>query len=164
MEKFYELSISGEESKLHKMIVPAMIISLFLAAGIFIFTGLIPALIFLILICLPLFIAKRLTMVEYDYEFTDGELEISAIYERVRRKVKGNINLRKIEIVAPLGNSELKRYSNVKVCDFTSGYSNEPVYGMIFSEEGIMKKVLFEPGEEMLAGIASQVPGKVVKQ
>ena len=34
----------------------------------------------------------------------------------------------------------LKRYSNVKVCDFTSGYSNEPVYGMIFSEEGIMKK------------------------
>ena len=34
MEKFYELSISGEESKLHKMIVPAMIISLFLAAGI----------------------------------------------------------------------------------------------------------------------------------
>ena len=72
MEKFYELSISGEESKLHKMIVPAMIISLFLAAGIFIFTGLIPALIFLILICLPLFIAKRLTMVEYDYEFTDG--------------------------------------------------------------------------------------------
>ena len=35
---------------------------------------------------------------------------------------------------------------------------------MIFSEEGIMKKVLFEPGEEMLAGIASQVPGKVVKQ
>ena len=80
-----------------------------------IFTGLIPALIFLILICLPLFIAKRLTMVEYDYEFTDGELEISAIYERVRRKVKGNINLREIEIIAPLGNSELNRYSNVKV-------------------------------------------------
>ncbi|XZI80927.1 hypothetical protein ACSXED_06860 [Clostridium perfringens] len=115
MEKFYELSISGEESKIHKMIVPAMIISLFLAAGIFIFTGLIPALIFLILICLPLFIAKRLTMVEYDYEFTDGELEISAIYERVRRKVKGNINLREVEIIAPLGNSELNRYSNVKV-------------------------------------------------
>lgn len=115
MEKFYELSISGEESKLHKMIVSAMIISLFLAAGIFIFTGLIPALIFLILICLPLFIAKRLTMVEYDYEFTDGELEISAIYERVRRKVKGNINLREVEIIAPLGNSELNRYSNVKV-------------------------------------------------
>lgn len=117
MEKFYELSISGEESKLHKMIVPAMIISLFLAAGIFIFTGLIPTLIFLILIliCLPLFIAKRLTMVEYDYEFTDGELEISAIYERVRRKVKGNINLREVEIIAPLGNSELNRYSNVKV-------------------------------------------------
>ncbi len=116
MEKFYELSISGEESKLHKMIVPTMIISLFLAKqGIFIFTGLIPALIFLILICLPLFIAKRLTMVEYDYEFTDGELEISAIYERVRRKVKGNINLREVEIIAPLGNSELKRYSNVKV-------------------------------------------------
>ena len=54
-------------------------------------------------------------MVEYDYEFTDGELEISAIYERVRRKVKGNINLREIEIIAPLGNSELNRYSNVKV-------------------------------------------------
>ncbi len=116
MEKFYELSISGEESKLHKMIVPAMIISLFLATGIFIFTGLIPAFdIFNSNMFLPLFIAKRLTMVEYDYEFTDGELEISAIYERVRRKVKGNINLREVEIVAPLGNSELKRYSNVKV-------------------------------------------------
>lgn len=115
MEKFYELSIKSEESALHKLITPVMIISLFFAAGIFMFVGLIPALIFLLIICLPLFIAKRLSMVEYDYEFTDGELEISAIYERVRRKVKGNINLREVEIVAPLGNGELKRYSNAKV-------------------------------------------------
>ena len=67
-------------------------------------------------------------------------------------------------VLAPESAEVLKRYSNAKVCDFTSGYSNEPVYGMIFSEEGMMKKVLFEPGEEMLAGIASQVPGKVVKK
>ena len=67
-------------------------------------------------------------------------------------------------ILAPESAEALKRYSNVKVYNFTSGYMKEPVYGMIFSEEGIMKKVLFEPGEEMLAGIASQVPGKVVKQ
>ncbi|MGG5462079.1 hypothetical protein [Clostridium sp. B9] len=115
MEKFYELSIRSEESTLHKIIAPAMILSLFIAAGIFMFVNFIFAAIFLIVICLPLFILKRLSMVEYDYEFTDGELEISAIYERVRRKVKGNINLKDIEIAAPIGHAELNRYSNAKV-------------------------------------------------
>lgn len=115
MEKFYELCITGKESALHKILAQATIISLFLAAGIFIFLNSITTIIFLVAITLPLFVCKRLSMVEYDYEFTDGELEIGAIYERVRRKVKGNINLRDIEIAAPLGHAELNRYSTVKV-------------------------------------------------
>ncbi|MDZ5252415.1 hypothetical protein [Clostridium sp. LIBA-8841] len=164
MEKFYELSIKSEESALHKLIAPVMIISLFFAAGIFMFVGLIPALIFLLIICLPLFIAKRLSMVEYDYEFTDGELEISAIYERVRRKVKGNINLREVEIVAPLGNSELKRYSNAKVKKCYNKVQNDKkVYVIVVRWE--TKMVAYEVliNQKMLDLFFFSNPQKVIR-
>lgn len=164
MEKFYELSISGDEPKLHKIIVPAMGLSLFLAAGAFIFMGLIPALIFLILICLPLFIAKRLTMVEYDYEFTDGELEISAIYERVRRKVKGNIDLREVEVIAPLGNSALDRYSNAKVIKcYTNPQEGKQVYVIVVRWETKMVAYEILVDKKLLDLIFFSNPQKVIR-
>lgn len=109
-------------------------------------------------------LTMRICDVEYEYQYINGYFDVDKIFHKEHRKNIFEANMANLVILAPESAEVLKRYSNVKVCDFTSGYSNEPVYGMIFSEEGMMKKVLFEPGEEMLAGIASQVPGKVVKQ
>ena len=89
---------------------------------------------------------------EYEYQYINGYFDVDKIFHKEHRKNIFEANMVNLVILAPESAEVLKRYSN------------EPVYGMIFSEEGIMKKVLFEPGEEMLAGIASQVPGKVVKQ
>ena len=112
----------------------------------------------------PVFLVMRICDVEYEYQYINGYFDVDKIFHKEHRKNIFEANMANLVIMAPESAEVLKRYSNVKVCDFTSGYSNEPVYGMIFSEEGMMKKVLFEPGEEMLAGIASQVPGKVVKK
>ena len=97
-------------------------------------------------------LVMRICDVEYEYQYINGYFDVDKIFHKEHRKNIFEANMVNLVILAPESAEVLKRYSN------------EPVYGMIFSEEGIMKKVLFEPGEEMLAGIASQVPGKVVKQ
>lgn len=164
MDKFYELCIREEESTLHKILKPATIISLFLAAGIFIFLGLIQSIVFLVIISLPLFMCKRLSMVEYDYEFTDGELDISAIYERVRRKVKGNINLKDIEIAAPLGHAELNRYSNAKSkkC-YVIPKEGKKVYVVVVREESKMVAYELLLDQKMIDLFFFSNPQKVIR-
>lgn len=109
------------------------------------------------------FLMVRICDVEYEYQYINGYFDVDKIFYKARRKNIFEANMANLVVIAPESAAALSRYSNVKVYDFTSGYGNESVYGMVFSEEGILKKVLFEPGEKMLAGIASQVPGKVVR-
>ena len=108
-------------------------------------------------------LVMRICDVEYEYQYINGYFDVDKIFHKERRKNIFEANMANLVVLAPESAEALKRYPNAKVYDFTSGYGKEPVYGMIFSEDGVLKKVLFEPGEQMLTGIASQVPGKVVK-
>lgn len=105
----------------------------------------------------------RICDVEYEYQYINGYFDVDKIFCKARRKNVFEANMANLVIIAPESADSLNRYSNARVYDFTSGYGREAVYGMVFSEKGMLKKVLFEPGEKMLTGIAVQVPGKVVK-
>ncbi len=108
-------------------------------------------------------LVMRICDVEYEYQYINGYFDVDKIFHKARRKNIFEANMSNLVIIAPESADGLNRYSNAKVYDFTSGYGKEAVYGMVFSDEGILRKVLFEPGDELLTGIVSQVPGKVVE-
>lgn len=122
--------------------------------------------VFLVLTVLFIFLGIlviRICDVEYEYQYINGYFDVDKIFHKERRKNVFEANMTNLVVIAPESADALSRYSNAKVYDFTSGYGKEAVYGMVFSEKGMLKKVLFEPGEKLLTGIASQVPGKIVK-
>ena len=107
-------------------------------------------------------LVMRVCDVEYEYQYINGYFDVDKIFHKERRKNVFAAKMDNLLVLAPEDADDLKQYAHAKVYDYTSGYGTEAVYGMVFSDDGVLKKVLFEPGEKMLQGIAAQVPGKLM--
>lgn len=98
--------------------------------------------------------------VEYEYQYINGYFDVDKIYHKERRENIFSAKLDSLQMLAPEGSDALRRFGQVKTYDFTGGYGEEKVFAMIFSENGSMKKILFEPGENMVQGIACHYPDR----
>ena len=107
----------------------------------------------------------RNTDVEYEYQYISGDLDIDVIYGRTKRKRARKFDMRKIEVLAPINSDKIKSIQgnrHVKVCDYSSGYTDRKKYAFITTmEEGEIIKVVFEPTEAMVNAIKFVAPSKV---
>lgn len=108
------------------------------------------------------FLMKRLN-VEYEYVFTSGELDIDKIFNRNKRKRFINIDIRKIEIMAPIDSKEHQReLSNYeKITDCSSGVKNNNTYAAMLVRNGKREKLIIEPNEKMLKAFKKYIPRKI---
>lgn len=140
MDKFYELMVTPNNDKKYNIVNSLFIISLILDIVLFIIY---PIIMFFvaIIITIPSFFIKRKAFVEYEYEFTEGDLDVSAIYEKKRRKYLIGIDIRKIECMAPKDHELCKRYKVFKEASYYCGIlDNKKVYSIIVKEDGKFNK------------------------
>lgn len=163
MEKFYELSILAQESQKYKILKMLNIVFLvFMVMFMLVYPTL--GLIIGLLLVLPTYLIKRVAFVEYDYEFNSGELTFSAIYEKKRRKEKGTIFLKEIELMAPINSQELDRYKNVKVIKcYNDLEKDKMLYSIVVKWETKMRAYHVMIDERMLDLCYFSNPHKVKK-
>ena len=103
--------------------------------------------------------------IEYEYVFTNGDLDIDRITNKSRRKQVLSINVRSFVTMVPVaGNNyegEINQYT--KMLDYGSGVVGENTYAAIYEEDGQRVKLIIEPDEEMFKAIRSYIP-RVVKK
>lgn len=91
--------------------------------------------------------------IEYDYAYTNGEIDIVKIINGSRRKKLITFKQDDIEIMASPDNAALKRYLNglVKKIDCISHEKNRINYAMVVKREDNRGKalILWEPGDEI---------------
>ena len=95
--------------------------------------------------------------VEYEYAFTDGELDIDVIYNRSRRKRVFNARVNDFEIMAHVeDNAHAHSFSNAQVThNYSSGVVTENTYAFILNHKGKRTKVIIEPNAVMLKAMAT---------
>ena len=95
--------------------------------------------------------------IEYEYAFTDGELDIDAIYNRSRRKRVFSARVNEIDIMAHVEDETHKHAfdSAQETRDYSSGVVNDDTYAFLINYRGTRLKVIIEPNEVMLKAIAS---------
>ncbi len=107
----------------------------------------------------------RNTDVEYEYIYISGELVIDAIYGKKKRKRCRKLDMRKLEILAPVDSDKVKDCQGsriLKYADYSSGMEDTKKYAFIIQEgEGDIYKFVFEPSEEMINSIKFVAPSKV---
>ena len=99
--------------------------------------------------------------IEFEYLYIDKELQIDRILAKNKRKRMETLDLRELEVLAPIRSHELDRYRNrdMKKADYSSGDEshNAQKYMLVVNN----KQIIFEPTEEMVKTIRNFAPRKV---
>lgn len=103
--------------------------------------------------------------IQFDYSYTNGELDIARVTGGRKRKVLASIDEQKIEVLAPSKNDALRPYAErqVKTIDCTSHTPGRKYY-VLYGHEGKKDqdiRLLFEPGEELIDMLHRMNPSKV---
>jgi len=101
---------------------------------------------------------------EYEYIFTNGELDIDSISNRRKRKRLITISAKNFDIVAPVGTSEFANEENAsftRVINVASFDRAENAYFAVFSKDGQRIKLIFEPTEKMLESFKIFAPKSI---
>lgn len=104
--------------------------------------------------------------VEWEYQYVNGELDVDRIINKAKRKRKGSFDLENVEIMAPANSHRLDYYKNNQQMKEFNYTSNDPerekmVYAMIVSDDGLLKRILFEPSPQMRRDMRARAPRKV---
>lgn len=101
---------------------------------------------------------SSLNNVEYEYIFTNTELDIDAIYNKQRRKRKISTDLKQSTLITYFNNKQYENaHNDAKVLDFSSGANYQNVYYIITNIDNKKVKLLFEPNEEMISALEKKL-------
>lgn len=94
--------------------------------------------------------------VEYEYVFTNGELDIDVIYNQSRRKRIFSAHVNDIEIMAHAEDrnheSEFANFQDLK--DYSTGEITPNTYMFMINYKSKRTKVIIEPNEKMMKAIS----------
>ena len=95
--------------------------------------------------------------VEYEYVFTNGELDIDIIYDQSRRKRVFTAHVKSFEIMAHIDdkNHEHAFAGTQEIRDYSRGIPGPDTYAFITAYEGKKVKVIIDPNEKMLKAFSS---------
>ena len=96
--------------------------------------------------------------IEYEYTFTNGELDIDAIYSKRRRVHLLTVRVRMFDICAPAYDESFKKeYLDVKnikrMYKYASSMHTEKLYFADFLLNGDKVRLCFEPSDKMVEGM-----------
>ena len=97
--------------------------------------------------------------VEYEYVYTNGELDVDVIYNRARRKRLFSTVVKDFEIMAHVDDkTHLGAFSSAQeIINCHSGEIGPNTYAFLANIKGKKVKVIFEPNDKMLKAIGTSL-------
>ena len=144
-------------------IVGVGIFAIFAALTVELLMGFIIPIIIAVVIAVVFFMRRY--NVEYEYVFTNGDLDIDKITNKSRRKQAISVNVRSFVTMVPATSKAYEgEVSNfTKLYDFGSGSITDNTYIAIFEQNKERVKMIIEPNEQMFKAIRTYIP-RVVKK
>jgi len=103
-----------------------------------------------VIVILHIYAYPRLK-VEYEYTVLNSEFDISSIYNKAKRKKALSLDLKTIEVIAPIRSASIKNYQKVK--DYASTDVNDKIYGIVYSDGRENVCIKISPDGKMLKHI-----------
>ncbi len=150
MDQFYELLLTTKKPTIYKMVNVFVYIIGILGLLIFSFNLIIGLV--LIIVSVLLFFYKKNLYVEYEYDFTNGEIDIDKIVEMKKRKRILTFSIKDVELLALENSDFIKDFSNkpknVLTC-IPSNYHGK-IYTAMITMGSNRQMLKFAPDEKFL--------------
>ena len=102
-----------------------------------------------------MFIFRDRVKTEYEYTFTNGQMDFAQVYNNKKRKSLGTMNIRNVEACGLVSSGSFNRYINMQGVKRTNWFLNrdaELLY-FYFQKESQKRIIIIEPSEEMVSMI-----------
>ncbi|AEE96877.1 DUF6106 family protein [Mahella australiensis] len=111
------------------------------------------------------YVTRNKQSTEYEYTFTNGELDVAAVIMNNKRKKLLSANAKEFESIAPVSDDSYKRLANsMKDMKVYKAFRNNDVdrlYYGLFNHDGVRSILLFEPSEELLNMFKAYIPRNI---
>ena len=107
-----------------------------------------------------IFLFKDRIKMEYEYTFTNNQMDFAEVYNNKKRKNLGTMNIRNVEACGLVSSGSFNRYINMQGIKRTNWFLNreaELLY-FFFQKDGQKRIIIIEPSEEMIGMIKRSLP------
>lgn len=123
----------------------------------------IPALIELVILagsCALLFLYRPRLRTEYEYTFTNGDLDFAMVFNNQKRKSLGSLKVKNVDAFGPVNSQAFQRYISMKDAKQTRWFLNRDaeLYYFYFQKENNKRIIILEPNEELVDYIKQYLP------
>jgi hypothetical protein len=152
MDNFHEVLITTSKITTYKALNVLMYVCGILSGILLGSLNIIPAM-FLMAITVGIFSYKKNIFIEFEYDFTNGEIDVDKIIEMKRRTRILTFNVKDIELLAEENSTFIKEFSNKPLKEINAIPSDfkDVIYVAMITGSGEKVKLRFAPDEEFIA-------------
>ncbi len=102
-----------------------------------------------------IFLRKDFLKTEYEYTFTNGDLDFARVLNNSRRKNLGSMKVKNVEAMGFVDGKQFNRYVTMKPLTRNNWFLNRDskLFYFYFNKDGNKRMIICEPSDEMVAMI-----------
>ena len=107
-----------------------------------------------------LFLRRDRLRTEYEYTFTNGDMDFAMVFNNQKRKSLGTMKVKNVEAFGPVSAPAFQRYVTMKDVKTSNWFLNRgsELYYFFFAKDSQKRLIIIEPSEEMVAYIKQYLP------
>lgn len=120
----------------------------------------------LIGIAVLLFLKRDTIKTEYEYTFTNGDLDFAQVYNNKKRKSLGTMRVKNVEAFGPVNSNAFRKLLNMPGIKRRNWFINRgsELYYFYYQKENTKNLIVFEPSEELVSFIKKYLPRGVYQE
>ena len=111
-------------------------------------------------IAVVLFLFRDRLRTDYEYTFTNGDMDFAMVFNNRKRKSLGSLKVTRVDAFGPVNGSSFQRYVSMPGIKRNNWFLNRgsELYYCYFQKENNKRIIIFEPNEEMVSYIKQYLP------
>ena len=117
-------------------------------------------------IAVYLFLRKDRLRTEFEYTFTNGDLDFAQVFNNRKRKTLGSLKVKNVDAFGPVSGEAFKKYLGMPGLRRNNWFLNreENLYFFYFQKAENKRMIILEPNEELVEMIRHYLPHGVYQE
>ncbi|MDD3334155.1 MAG: hypothetical protein PHI98_01440 [Eubacteriales bacterium] len=112
-----------------------------------------------------LFLFRDRLRTEYEYTFTNGDLDFAKVYNNQKRKTLGTMRVKNVEAFGPVDSNEFRKLVNMPGLTRKNWFLNRGgnLYYFYYQKESAKTIIVLEPSDELVGMIRKYLPANTYR-
>ena len=111
-------------------------------------------------IAVLLFLRRDRIKTEYEYTFTNGDLDFAQVFNNQKRKSLGTMRVKNVEAFGPVDSNQFRKFINMPGLKKRNWFLNRDakLYYFYYQKDSAKNIIILEPSEELVGMIRKYLP------